>query len=212
MIEVFQLFLIGAAASFGPCLLHCSATVLPYIAASTNGWKQSLITMGIFLSARMAIYTLLGLAAGAAGRIVSITLHEHRNIVTTAGGVLVIGFALLLILGYNPGHRLCRKARAVQGKNRVLIVISLAAVMGPCASLAGVLAYIALASDSAITGALFGFAFGLGKAFSPLLPLAAAAGAVSGKISQNPAVGKGFSLACGILMALLGIHLLSYSW
>lgn len=210
MNDAFQIFLLGAAASFGPCLLHCSSVVLPYIAASDRTWKQSVASMGIFLAARICIYTLLGLAAGALGRAASIALHTHQDTIMTVGGLVIIGFALLIILGYDPGHRLCRRVQRVHHRSRVVILITMAAVMGPCASLAGMLAFTALASETVLQGGLFGLAFGLGKAFSPLLPLAAAAGLVSGKIAGHPKVLKGFSLACGILMALLGLRLMIY--
>ncbi len=214
MSTMLELLALGAAVSFGPCLLHCSAAVLPYIAATAKGWQDSLKSMAIFLSVRIFIYTLLGLAAGAAGRLASVALHEHRELLMMAGGICIACFGLVIMLGYDPGRRMCRRIRHVHNRpgSRTFALAVLAASMAPCASLAAVLAYIALTAESALAGAGYGMAFGIGKALSPLLPLAAAAGLVSKKLSGSPVLYRYVSLACGSLLAFIGVRLVLSSW
>ena len=210
-----ELFLLGVVMSFGPCTLHCSALMIPYIAATKNGWKAGLSTMLVFLVVRIAVYTLLGLLAGIAGRMISVKLHEYQAVLSAVAGSVIAGFGIMILTGLDPGNKLCRFIRRrVSGKDSKggVAVMSIALSMVPCVSLLAVLSYIAFKAPHTAAGALYGFSFGLGKLVSPLIPLGMAAGWISRRLRPGERLQKIVTLICGVLLVVMGINLAMRLW
>lgn len=64
MSTTVELFIIGITVSFGPCLVFCSPVILPYIAATKQGWREGLRTTLIFLFTRLVAYVDISKVAG----------------------------------------------------------------------------------------------------------------------------------------------------
>ncbi len=210
-----ELFLLGAVMSFGPCTLHCSALMVPYIAATKSGWKSGLSAMLVFLSVRIAVYAFLGLLAGTAGRMISVRLHAHQDVLSAVGGSVIAAFGVMILIGLDPGSRLCRIIQgklAGRGAGSGIIVMSIALSMVPCVSLIAVLSYIALQAPHATAGAFYGFSFGLGKLVSPLIPLGMAAGWLSHRLRPGKSLHGIVTIICGVLLVAMGINLAVQFW
>lgn len=215
MSTAIELFIIGITVSFGPCLAFCSPVILPYIAATRHGWREGLRTTLIFLFTRLVAYCLLGLLAGGFGRLLTQWLHQFGYLVFFIGGLFISLLGLLIIFGKEPGHRLCQVLRKNVVDNSIKGPILLGLTVGilPCLPVLGVLAYIALRAQSLWQGAFYGFAFGVGKFISPLIPLGVLASALPAGLIKNPRVYGFFSRICGFILFLIGVNLiLSRIW
>jgi len=75
----------------------------------------------------------------------------------------------------------------------------------PCPTSLAVTAYIALAADSPILGAVLGLAFGAGKFFSPLLPATLLFSYFEGRLRVNRVWMRFIS---GVLVSIMGLRLM----
>ena len=209
MVTALELFTAGMILSYGPCLAHCSGVMIPYIAASGRGWKSGFADMLVFLLIRSAVYAVLGLLAGTAGRAVSTMLHDRQRLLLFSVGLCIIGFGAAVMLGRDPSSRMCRRLHGTEGASGrfSLIILSITLSAVPCASLLAVLAYISLQAETPLTGLLFGLSFGAGKLVSPLIPLGAAAGYASGRFSHEK-FRRAVTLLSGGIMVFFGLRLM----
>jgi len=209
MSTAIELFIIGITVSFGPCLLFCSQVILPYIAATRQGWREGLRTMLLFLFTRLVAYVLLGLLAGLFGRLITEWLHQFGYLVNLFGGLFISLLGLLIIFGKEPGHRLCQVLRRHVVDNSIKGPILLGLTVGilPCLPLLGVLAYIALRATDLWQGAFYGLAFGMGKFISPLIPLGILAGSLPKGLIKNQRIYSFFNRLCGFILFIVGLNL-----
>ena len=204
-----ELFIIGITASFGPCLAFCSPVILPYIAATKQGWKEGLVAILIFSFARLITYALLGLMAGLLGNLLAEQLCRFNHLVFLGGGILVSFLGVLILFGKEPQHRLCQVLRrqviddSIKGPAMLGITVGIL----PCLPLLGVLTYIALQMQNLWQGAFYGLAFGIGKLISPLIPLGILASTVPIMVIKSHRVYSFFSRLCGFLLFLMGVNL-----
>jgi sulfite exporter TauE/SafE len=214
MSPAIELFVIGITGSFGPCLAFCSPVILPYIAATRHSWREGLRTTLLFLFTRLVAYVLLGLLAGWSGRLLTVWLHQFDYLIFLGGGIFISFLGLLIIFGKEPGHRLCQTLRRQVVDNSIKGPILLGFTVGilPCLPLLGVLAYIALKTQNIWQGAFYGFAFGVGKFISPLVPFGVLASTLPAGLIKSHKVYLFFTRLCGFILSLIGINLLIASW
>jgi len=210
MDEVLKLFVLGITVSFGPCIAHCSLVILPYIATTTQSWKEGLKAILAFSVARLAIYGALGLLAGLLGRTVIEQLLQFELQIMVAGGVLIACLGIYTFFRKNEASR-CRVA-ACGATHRANIrgpaLLGLFAGILPCLPLLGVLTFTALYAHDLWQGAFYGLAFGAGKLFSPLIVLGMLAGSAPALLSRYGRVFGYFTKLCGIVLIFIGISLI----
>jgi cytochrome c biogenesis protein CcdA len=210
MDEVLKLFILGITVSFGPCIAHCSAVILPYIAATTRGWKGGLKAMLAFSVARLAIYGILGLLAGLAGRVIIEQLRQFELQIMIVGGILIASLGLYIFLRQNKAF-LCQAA-ACRSANRAGVrgsaLLGLFAGILPCVPLLGVLTFTVLYARDLWEGAFYGLAFGAGKFFSPLIMLGVLAGSAPAFFAHHSKAFSYFTKLCGAVLIFMGISLL----
>lgn len=202
-----ELFIIGIAVSFGPCLASCGQVILPYIAATKRGWREGFKATIIFSFTCLVVYVILGLLAGLLGRMLVIWFRQFGYLIFLTGGIFVSIIGVIIILSKGSGHRFCqflnRQVADDDIKGPVLLGLTLSIL--PCLPLLGVLAYIALRSQNLWEGAFYGFAFGLGKFISPVIPLGVLAGGLSKGVAGNSRINIFFKWLCGIILFLIGL-------
>lgn len=208
MEEVLKLFILGITVSFGPCIAHCSAVILPYIATTTRNWKGGLRAILAFSFARLAIYVALGLLAGLLGRVIIEQLLQFELQIMVAGGIIIISLGLYIFLRKNEesycqavacGHRAGTGGSALLG---------LFAGILPCLPLLGVLTFTALYAQNLWQGAFYGLAFGAGKFFSPLIVLGMLAGSAPALLARYGRAFSYFNRLCGAVLIIIGISLI----
>ncbi len=205
-----ELFIIGIVVSMGPCLTFCVPVILSYIAGTQEGWKRGLISILIFSFTQLIVYSILGLLAGLFGKILTERLNQVSGLVFIIGGLFISVIGLLIIFGSQTGHHLCRilTKRVVEDRIKGPVLIGLIIGIIPCLPLLGVLTYIVLKTQNLWQGAFWGFAFGMGKFVSPLIPLGILAGILPVNLSRNDKIYKLFNRLCGFGLTFVGIHLM----
>lgn len=207
MDEVLKLFALGITVSFGPCIAHCSSVILPYIATTTQNWKDGLRAILTFSLARLFIYGALGLLAGLAGRVIIEQLLEFEPQIMVAGGVLITSLGLYIFLRKNKTPRCQTAACEHRAGIRGSAFLGLFAGILPCLPLLGVLTFTALYARDMWQGAFYGSAFGAGKFFSPLIVLGILAGSAPTLLSRHSRAFNYFTKLCGIVLVVIGISL-----
>ena len=210
MNTAIELFIIGITVSFGPCLAFCSPVILPYIAATRQGWKEGLVVILTFSFARLITYCLLGLLTGLFGRLLTEQLHQFGYLIFLGGGLFISLLGLLIIFGRGYHHHLCQVLRSYAVDDKIKGPVMLGLIVGilPCLPLLGVLAYIALRTQNLWQGAFYGLAFGMGKFISPLIPLGILASTLPAGLIKNLRVYGFFSRLCGFILFFIGVNLI----
>jgi cytochrome c-type biogenesis protein len=87
-------FLAGILSFLSPCVLPLVPTYLAYVGGSA-GARRALVlrNAGMFVLGFSLVFIAMGASASALGSV----LREHRDTLTTVGGVLVIGFGLVML-------------------------------------------------------------------------------------------------------------------
>jgi len=180
-------------------LLVCAPILLPFIAGTRRTWQEGLKAALLFGLARLGVYTLLGGVVGYIGYYLFQLFYSRAWGVAlwSLAGAFIIILGLLVLGGKGNDHRLCRS----QGP----IVLGLAIGLAPCLPLIAVLTEIMFLASGFFQGALYGFTFGLGTVFSPLLLIGVLAPILPGKFPQ---LAKVFNLICGLSLIGVGLYLL----
>lgn len=209
MSTAIELFIIGITVSSGLCFAFCGPVILPYIAATRSGWKEGLKATLIFLFSRLVAYCLLGLLAGLLGRLLIAWLRQFEYLIFLIGGILILIIGLMIIFGKESHPLLCQFLSRQVVDNNIKGPMLLGLIVGilPCLPILGVLAYIALKSQNLWQGAFYGFAFGMGKFISPLIPLGVLASALPKGLIKNQRIYIFFSRLCGFILFLVGLNL-----
>ncbi len=184
-------------------LTACTVTCLPFMGTwvLARGGASALADTGVFLAGRLAAYTALGLAAGAAGAWLAKVLAGGSGNLVIGGASLAAG--LWLLLGPAP-QRACAAARAGGQMPPFALGFSLSLV--PCAPLASLLAFAAQAGSPG-QGAAYGLAFGLGAALTPLLILLPLLGRFGEQLRRGRAgLGVWLKRGAALVLVTLGLH------
>ncbi len=210
MVNLIELFTIGIAMAFGPCLFFCTPIVLSYIAGTQDSWRKGVKSVLIFSLSRAIVYVLLGSLAGFFGKLLTTTLDKYGLTIYFIGGMFISLSGILILLGKNPNLRLCQILRKYTVENDIRSSIVLGIIIGllPCTPLLGILVYISLISKDLWQGALLGFSFGVGTIISPLIIFGILVSSLPKKIIKSPKTFEIFKKVCGFLLFLFGVQLI----
>lgn len=179
-VTFFSIWLLGV--SMG--LTACTVTCLPFMSSWVlgRGGPQALVwrDAGLFISGRIAAYSMLGGLAGGAGLWLGQMLKSGAGHALIGGASIAAGLWLLRARPHVP----CGVARAAGGSPPFMLGFALS--LTPCAPLASLLALCA-AAGSIGHGLSNGLAFGLGAALTPLLVLLPLVGALGKSLRDNRA-------------------------
>lgn len=195
-------------------LTACTVTCLPFMGTwalgRASGTAEAFRHAAIFLAGRVLMYTLLATSAGMAG------LHLARTLGGTWGNTLIggasIGAGLWLIARTRVGG--CRPKRPTTQPVRFRrradaappFALGATLALTPCTPLASLLA-LAAQSGSALSGASYGLAFGLGAAMTPILILVPLAGRLGRELrAGRPWLSRWLIWASAAVLILLGLR------
>ena len=196
-------------------LTACTVTCLPFMGTwalgRASGQREAFLHTGIFLAGRVATYTLLAALAGALGLGLAKALGGSWGNAVIGGASILAGLWLLLRPTHACGAVLpsatARRASFArppcsagassaptfapvrfQRKRDSLPPLFLGAALSltPCTPLASLLA-LAANAGSAVEGASYGLAFGLGAAMTPILVLVPLAGRLGRELRSGRA-------------------------
>jgi sulfite exporter TauE/SafE len=198
MFDVINALVLGFTYGIGPCTISCAPLVVPLIMSTSRNKKEGVIYSIIFSLGRVISYIILGFLAGLLGS--SFKLFLPRRWL----GIFFILVGVTIIFRIQ-GKCLYKSRFRITGPSMALgagIVYGL----GPCPPLVALLG-LAVASKSAITGALMGLFFGVGTIISPIIIL----GFFSGWFAKQkefkkviPYVSGGFLILLGIIYLIVG--------
>jgi sulfite exporter TauE/SafE len=210
MSPFIELFITGVTISFGPCLASCSPLILPYIAATRQGWRKGLEAILVFSLARLLVYIILGFLSGLIGKGLLRWFDRFDYLVFFGGGLLVSLLGLFIIFEREHHGGICRILRRdiIEGGLKDCIMLGLMVSILPCWPLLGVLAYIGLRTEDLWQGAFYGLVFGLGNFISPLILLGVLAGSLSDKLIKRNRIYGIFQRVCGFVLFFIGINLI----
>lgn len=205
MSDFLQLFFIGIASSYGACFITCWPIALPFVTASGEGVRGRLNAALAFLFAKLIVYVLLGTFAALLGRMMTgwIALYAHVLFIISGMAIMILGVRAALT-GSHPCGTFLKKLK-VKGKVASAAILGVFAGILPCATSTAVMAYIAFSAENSLTGALLGFAFGVGKFFSPLIPASLLANYFESRLKLNRVW---IRYVCAILVVILGLRLI----
>jgi len=205
MPDLLQLFLIGVVSSYGACMISCWPIALPFVTATSDAWTKRVQAALVFLLVKLVVYGVLGFTAASLGRVLTIWLRLHGEILfAVSGGAIVLLGVRAALTGVHPCSAILRRLKPSKGLTSSALLGLLVGIV-PCATSTAVLAYIALSAESPLSGAALGLAFGAGKFFSPLLPATVFVGYFESHFKLNRVWMRWI---CGMLVATMGLRLL----
>jgi sulfite exporter TauE/SafE len=207
-----DVFIMGVALSWGPCLSFCAPILLPYIAATQKGWRSGLKATLAFSISRIVPYVILALISSSLGQYLVRNFLESRArlIIQILAAVFVLLVGVVVLIGRSPRLSACQLLSRHIGQEGIKGMILLGFLVGmlPCMPLLGLLTYIAFTSKSLLEGAFLGLAFGIGTLISPLLLFGPLAGGISSILFKKPLIYKVFNRICGLILMYLGIWMM----
>ncbi|MFH1245487.1 MAG: sulfite exporter TauE/SafE family protein [Candidatus Omnitrophota bacterium] len=207
-----DVFMIGVALSWGQCLAFCAPIMLPYVAATQQGWREGYKAGLVFSLARIIPYVILSLLSAGLGRcIISKAYESYAGAVVDGimGGCLVV-LGIVIISKQSLHFWGCPSVKThpapgdSPGGRKGLFLLGLLTGFAPCVPMIGLLVYIAFKAENLLQGALFGLAFGIGTLVSPLFLFASLSGGAAGFLRKKPQVYKVFSGICGLILLYFG--------
>jgi len=205
MSDLLQLFMIGIASSYGACFVSCWPIALPYVTAAGEGLRGRLYAALSFLSAKLVVYVVLGTVAALLGRMMTGWIAQHAQTLFTLSGIAIIILGVrAAFTGKHPCGAYVKRFR-IKGKAASAALLGVIAGILPCATSTAVLAYIAFSAENPLIGASLGFAFGLGKFFSPLIPASLLTNYFENRFKLNRAW---IRTICALLVVILGLRLI----
>lgn len=207
-----ELFFLGVASSYGPCVAFCAPAILAYIASTKKGWKEGLFAAVAFSVARLMGHAFLGALAGFAGVFLARVINFGGFYIYIAGGIFISISGLMILSGKNISKKCCKnssgKANFVGSGKMTPVVMGLIAGVMPCLPLMSAVGYIAVSAQSGYQGLLLGTAFGIGTLFSPVIPLGVMSAVFPEKILKGRVLYSVMTKVCGILLIAIGINLI----
>lgn len=212
-ITFLQIFGIGFSFGIvGPCFLACTPVLVTYVAASKKGFVLGLRDIIVFFCGRLSAYIILGFLAGLSAILLRRFISSNAALFfKPASGIISIILGLL-VFANKAGINLSCPSKKVKFYNFTgLFILGFIIGITPCAPLVALLFEIVLISKTALLGAFYALAFGLGTFFSGLLTVGAITGIFSGltaKLIKSPKAMFIFKVVCATLLILLGLGLI----
>lgn len=201
---IIALFLLGLSFGSGACIASCGPVLISYVAAKRKDLFKTIVIYLLFSFARVLVYIALGLLIFLAGKFtIENVLGNFAKYVFIFGGFFIVILGFFICIGKNI------KIKFFQRDKQNIFIIGLIIGLLPCAPLLVMLSYIGLVSKSWPQALLYSVSFGIGTVFSPLLLLVIMASFFN-RILENlkEIYCRVFTFLCGLVMMLLGIHLI----
>ncbi|MBU3933184.1 MAG: sulfite exporter TauE/SafE family protein [Candidatus Omnitrophica bacterium] len=210
-----DVFIMGVATSWGPCVSFCAPILIPYIAATQKGWLAGLKVSLAFSLARIIPYVILSLISATLGQCLIRRFYESPpgSIIYIAAGAFISLLGILIVTGKNchcepKGRSNLKKSWRSRGGPKEMILLGIMVGFAPCLPLLGLLTYIAFNARDFLHGASLGLAFGLGTLISPLILFGPLAGASAAFLFKRSLVYKIVGRACGLILLYFGIGMI----
>lgn len=192
-VTLATVWLLGVSMGLTACTVTCLPFMGTWALGRASGQREALLHTGVFLGGRVFTYTVLAALAGAAGLGLANALGGTWGNAVIGGTSILAGIWLLArpvgkACGAVPMHE-AETAHAVPPAPTFAVIqvhrrkadslpplfLGAALSLTPCVPLASLLA-LAAHAGSALQGASYGLAFGLGAAMTPILFLVPLAG------------------------------------
>jgi len=206
-------FILGLSFGLGPCLASCGPLLVSYLAGTNKNIFQAVFAYLLFSLSRIFAYTIFGLIFFWLGQFaISYLTEELSRYLYLASGLFIVMLGILVILGKNTKHKICQRLNdsLLKKSNKTTLLLGFFIGVLPCGPLISAFGSMALIAKN--WGDIFSYSvfFGLGTVFSPLLLLVIFTGLIpSWMKNANLLIYRIFNLACGVIMIILGIQLIS---
>lgn len=210
-------WLLGASMGLTACTVTCLPFIGTWALGRASGQGEAIRHTLSFLSGRVLAYTGLALLAGYAG-LGLVRLLDGGVGNTLIGLASIVAGLWLLWSRQRPGCRPLPSTGAqplrFYGRRDATppFFLGLTLALTPCTPLASLLA-LAAQTQSAIQGASYGLAFGLGAAMTPIILLVP----LAGRLGRAMHSGRNWMLPClvwlaAIVLILLGLRRLGVNF
>lgn len=213
-VTLATLWLLGVSMGMTACTVTCLPFMGTWALGRASGRAEAFMHTGVFLAGRVLTYTLLAALAGAIGVGLAQSLGGSLGNAVIGGASIVAGLWLLrrparACAGVPPRLTLqTTQPIRFQKQRDSLPPLFLGAALSltPCMPLASLLA-LAANAGSAVQGAGFGLAFGLGAAMTPIIVLVPLAGRLGREIKSGRAwLARWLTWAAAAVLIVLGLR------
>lgn len=181
-VTLASVWLLGVSMGLTACTVTCLPFMGTWALGRASGQREAYLHTAVFLAGRVTTYTVLAALAGAAGLGLAQALGGSWGNLVIGGASIFAGLWLLA----KPAGKACGAVSPAptispihvhrrQADSLPPLFLGAALSLTPCTPLASLLALSAHAG-SALHGASYGLAFGLGAAMTPILVLVPLAG------------------------------------
>lgn len=180
-VSLATVWLLGVSMGLTACTVTCLPFMGTWALGRASGQREAFVHTGVFLAGRVTTYTVLAMLAGAVGSGLAQALGGAWGNTLIGGASIVAGLWLLR----KPAGEACAAPPAPtfapvhihrrKSDSMPPLFLGAALSLTPCMPLASLLA-LAAHAGSAVQGASYGLAFGLGAAMTPILVLVPLAG------------------------------------
>lgn len=181
-VTLATVWLLGVSMGLTACTVTCLPFMGTWALGRASGQREAYLHTAVFLAGRVTTYTVLAALAGAAGLGLAQALGGSWGNLVIGGASIFAGLWLLA----KPAGKACGAVSPAptispihvhrrQADSLPPLFLGAALSLTPCTPLASLLALSAHAG-SALHGASYGLAFGLGAAMTPILVLVPLAG------------------------------------
>jgi thiol:disulfide interchange protein DsbD len=211
-VTLATLWLLGVSMGMTACTVTCLPFMGTWALGRASGRAEAFLHTGIFLAGRVLTYTLLAALAGAIGVGLAQSLGGSLGNSVIGGASILAGLWLLRrparACGGVPPRLTSAQPIRFRKQRDTLPPLFLGAALSltPCMPLASLLA-LAANAGSAVQGAGFGLAFGLGAAMTPIIVLVPLAGRLGREIKSGRAwLARWLTWAAAAVLIVLGLR------
>jgi len=204
-------FIMGLFFGSGTCLASCGPAIISYVVGTRKGILKGLLDYFLFSLARVAVYLILSLAFFFLGQfIVEQKVGDFSQYIFFLAGCFIIFVGLLVILGERLEPKLCSWFKKdIYSSRAGAVIMGLCFGLAPCAPLLAMLSYAGLISRSWTQALLYGFYFGMGTVFSPLILLVLLVGFIPRIIPEKKSgYNRILSFISGLVIIYIGTQLI----
>ncbi len=213
-VTLAAIWLLGVSMGLTACTVTCLPFMGTWALGRASGQGEAFLHTGVFLAGRVCTYTVLGTAAGAAGIGLAKAMGGPWGNAVIGGASILAGLWLLAkpagagCSAVSPAPTLVAPIRIHRRRADSLPPLFLGAALSltPCVPLASLLA-LAAASGSAVQGAGYGLAFGLGATLTPILVLVPLAGRMGRELRSGRGwLGRWLLWGAAAVLIVLGLR------
>lgn len=183
MSEAAGLLVLGLIYGMTLCSLSCLPYLSPYLVGTGKGFKDGVRSSFVFASGKVFVYAFFGALAAYLGS--KLEVNNYKLLQYTIGSILIIvGVALPFTT-----KKGCTGKHRHYGKKASLFTLGISTSLIPCPTLIA-MTLLAAQKGNVVVGLLYGFLFGIGILFSPLLLAGGGIAMLSSRIKEEV---KGFT-------------------